>query len=75
MVLLVGILLVSSILIIDLIVYGVILCRKKYVLDVSQFNGSVLLHNPDISHLIEEHPGGFILGLNRKHFGENEKRC
>ena len=43
---------------------------KKYVLDVSQFNGSILLHNPDISHLITAHPAGFILGLNRKRFGD-----
>lgn len=42
---------------------------KKYTLDLSQFNGSVLLHNPDISHLITNHPGGVILGFNRKRFG------
>lgn len=42
---------------------------KKYVLDVSQFYGSILLHNPDISHLITAHPGGIILGWNRKRFG------
>ena len=45
---------------------------KKYVLDVSQFNGSILLHNPDISHLITEHPSGFILGWNRKRFGKQD---
>ncbi|BFP39951.1 hypothetical protein FGF1_07960 [Flavobacteriaceae bacterium GF1] len=45
---------------------------KKYVLDLSQFNGSILLHNPDISHLITAHPAGFILGFNRKRFGEQE---
>ncbi|MDT0539341.1 acyloxyacyl hydrolase [Croceitalea sp. P059] len=43
---------------------------RKYVLDLSQFNGSILLHNPDISHLITEHPGGFILGFNRKRYGK-----
>lgn len=43
---------------------------KKYVLDASQFYGSILLHNPDISHLITNHPGGVILGFNRKRFGE-----
>ncbi len=46
--------------------------RNKYVLDVSQFNGSILLHNPDISHLITEHPAGFILGFNRKRFGHQD---
>ncbi|UII76854.1 acyloxyacyl hydrolase [Flagellimonas sp. HMM57] len=42
---------------------------KKFVLDASQFYGSILLHNPDISHLITEHPGGIILGFNRKRYG------
>jgi len=45
---------------------------KKFVLDVSQFNGSILLHNPDIAHLITAHPGGVILGFNRKRFGESQ---
>lgn len=39
-------------------------------LDLNPFYGSVLLHNPDISHLIRDHPTGFILGLNRKTFGQ-----
>lgn len=42
---------------------------KRYTLDVSPFYGSILLHNPDISHLINGHPGGLILGLNRKTYG------
>ncbi len=45
---------------------------KKYTLDISQFNGSILLHNPDISHLITDHPGGIILGFNRKRYGHEE---
>jgi hypothetical protein len=45
---------------------------KKYTLDASQFNGSVLLHNPDISHLITDHPGGVILSFNRKTYGSRE---
>ncbi|WP_420321699.1 acyloxyacyl hydrolase [Flagellimonas sp.] len=45
---------------------------KKYVLDISQFYGSILLHNTDISHLITDHPGGLILGFNRKRFGNEE---
>jgi hypothetical protein len=44
----------------------------KYTVDASQFYGSILLHNPDISHLITEHPGGLILGYNRKTFGQRE---
>ena len=39
-------------------------------LDLNGFYGSVLLHNPDISHLIEAHPSGLILALNTRHFGE-----
>lgn len=39
-------------------------------LDLNGFYGSVLLHNPDISHLIEAHPAGLILALNTRHFGE-----
>ncbi|MGB5553619.1 MAG: acyloxyacyl hydrolase [Flavobacteriaceae bacterium] len=46
--------------------------HKKYVLDASAFYGSVLLHNPDISHLISEHPTGFVLGVNRKTYGTEE---
>ncbi len=45
---------------------------KKYVLDANQFYGSVLLHNPDISHLITNHPAGFILGFSRKRFGNED---
>ena len=45
---------------------------KKYVLDISQFHGSILLHNPDISHLINRHPGGIILGLSKKHYGHRD---
>lgn len=43
---------------------------KKWVVDLSQFNGSILLHNPDITHLISEHPAGFIASINRKRFGD-----
>ena len=43
---------------------------NKITIDVSQFYGSVLLHNPDIAHLISSHPGGLILGFNKKRFGD-----
>lgn len=36
---------------------------------MSQFNGSILLHNTDISHLITSHPVGIVVGFNRKRFG------
>ena len=45
---------------------------NKYTLDLSPFYGSIILHNPDISHLITAHPAGFILGLNKKTYGEQE---
>jgi hypothetical protein len=45
---------------------------KSFTLEASGYYGTVLLHNPDITHLITEHPGGFILGLNRKRFGYKE---
>lgn len=45
---------------------------KDFVLDANQFYGSILLHNPDISHLITNHPGGVILGVSRKTYGHKE---
>nr|WP_299384984.1 acyloxyacyl hydrolase [Allomuricauda sp.] len=45
---------------------------RKYTLDASYFYGSILLHNPDISHLITEHPAGVILGFNRKRYGHED---
>lgn len=45
---------------------------KKFVLDANQFYGSILLHNPDISHLITNHPAGVILGISRKTYGQKE---
>jgi hypothetical protein len=45
---------------------------KKYTVDANQFYGSILLHNTDITHLITNHPGGVILGFNRKTYGSQE---
>ncbi|RNC91759.1 MAG: acyloxyacyl hydrolase [Allomuricauda sp.] len=44
---------------------------KYFTVDASQFYGGILLHNPDIAHLITAHPGGVILGFNRKRFGDD----
>ena len=44
----------------------------NYSFDANFFSGSVILHNPDISHLITEHPYGFMLGYNRKTYGAEE---
>ena len=46
--------------------------EHSYSFDASPFYGSIILHNPDISHLISEHPTGVILGYNRKTFGLEE---
>lgn len=42
---------------------------KLFSLDANVFYGTVLQHNPDISHLISNHPTGLILSYNRKTFG------
>lgn len=46
--------------------------KKPFSLDFSPFYGTILEHNPDISHLITGHPTGFILSYNRKTYGFNE---
>ena len=48
------------------------LAPRKFTLDANAFYGSVILHNPDITHLITDHPSGFIASFNRKRFGHNE---
>lgn len=40
--------------------------------DASYLYGSILQHNPDISHLITDHPTGVLLSYNRKTFGDEE---
>lgn len=42
---------------------------KLFSVDANVFYGTILEHNPDISHLITDHPSGLILGFNRKTFG------
>ncbi len=46
--------------------------QKHYSVDVSNFYGTVLKHNPDISHLITGHPTGVLISVNRKTFGHKE---
>ena len=41
-------------------------------LKAEYFYGSIIEHNPDISHLITGHPRGVILSYNRKPYGFNE---
>ena len=44
---------------------------KLFTLDANYFYGTILEHNPDISHLITDHPNGLILSYNRKTYGFN----
>lgn len=41
-------------------------------LDLNPFYGSVMVHNPDVTHLVSGHPAGLILGWNTKTFGSEE---
>ncbi|WP_283637272.1 acyloxyacyl hydrolase [Aquaticitalea lipolytica] len=43
-----------------------------FTLDANYFYGTILEHNPDISHLITDHPTGLILSFNKKTFGFKE---
>ncbi|MGB3606336.1 MAG: acyloxyacyl hydrolase [Psychroserpens sp.] len=43
-----------------------------FTLDASFFYGTVLEHNPDIQHLITDHPTGLILSYNKKTYGFKE---
>ncbi|MFD2564245.1 acyloxyacyl hydrolase [Aquimarina rubra] len=46
--------------------------KKYYSFDINNFYGTILKHNPDISHLITGHPSGVIISANRKTFGTKE---
>ncbi len=46
--------------------------KQYYSFDVNNFYGTILNHNPDISHLITGHPSGVILSVNRKTFGNKD---
>ncbi len=46
--------------------------KKHFGIDVNNFHGSILKHNPDISHLITGHPSGIILSFQQKTFGDKE---
>ncbi|WP_062056197.1 acyloxyacyl hydrolase [Aquimarina longa] len=51
-------------------IYAQVESKAKYTLDVTNFYGTILKHNPDISHLITGHPSGVILSFQRKTFGK-----
>lgn len=39
---------------------------------LNRFSGTILEHNPDIAHLITDHPKGWMFSINRKTFGQRE---
>lgn len=43
--------------------------HKSFEIDANYFYGSIMEHNPDISHLITDHPSGLILSFNKKTYG------
>lgn len=45
---------------------------RPFDLEADLFSGTILEHNPDISHLITEHPTGVMLAYNRKTYGFKE---
>lgn len=42
---------------------------RPFDVEADFFYGTILEHNPDISHLITEHPEGIMLAYNRKTYG------
>ena len=45
--------------------------QKPFSIDADYYQGSILEHNPDINHLIIDHPTGFMVAYNRKTYGFN----
>lgn len=43
--------------------------KNDTYIDFNYFGGNIALHNNDILHLITGHPEGFIIGVNKKTFG------
>jgi hypothetical protein len=43
---------------------------NPFTIDANYFYGTILEHNPDISHLITDHQTGVILSYNQKTFGK-----
>ena len=52
---------------------GILFSQDKkdniFTLDANLFYGTILEHNPDIAHLITDHPTGLILSYNKKTYG------
>lgn len=46
--------------------------EHPYVIEVNGFRGNIMLHSPDMHHLISDHPQGTIVSLLRKTDGAEE---
>ena len=44
--------------------------HSLFGLDVLNFGGYIARHNPDIAHLITDHPSGILVSMNRKTYGK-----
>ncbi len=45
--------------------------QSNTYIDVNFFGGNIILHNPDILHLIKNRPEGFIVSYNQKTYGDS----
>lgn len=48
------------------------LSTHSYIAEVNGFRGNIMLHSPDMHHLISDHPSGTIISLLRKTDGSKE---
>jgi hypothetical protein len=46
--------------------------KNSFEFDANYYYGTVLEHNPDIAHLITDHPEGVILSFNKRTYGFKE---
>lgn len=46
--------------------------NSRYTMDINNFYGTIMKHNPDISHLIIGRPQGVIVAASKKTFGEKK---
>lgn len=46
--------------------------QPQYTAEINYYYGSILPHSPGILHLINQHPEGVLIAVNRKTFGDKE---
>ncbi|NND64236.1 MAG: acyloxyacyl hydrolase [Flavobacteriaceae bacterium] len=67
----------NTILIIAFLLYGGLAISQEtskqlFSLEADAYYGTIMEHNPDIAHLITQHPSGLYLSYNRKTYGFRE---